>query len=220
MGPSKWPLPGNGLSTQPVLKRVLPMLAATYSAHGVSFRARRAPTPLLIRERAAELRLIRMGRAARAPTRRCSRSRSACRACWPSPVSRGGLGRCGRACRGAGHPSPPARAVALEGRFSGIAAVGARRIEVLVLVLEVVALRHRLPPIQVPFPARLLPNSDGLSRTMRTGGASPGTTEATPRPRMQTHPRDGDRPAACHCPPLRCAANHVPRNAAALVPAP
>ena len=33
---------------------------------------------------------------------------------------------------------------------------GARRVEILVLVLEVVSLRHRVPPIQVPFPARSL----------------------------------------------------------------
>ena len=46
-------------------------------------------------------------------------------------------------------------AIAFEGLFAGIAAALPRRIELLVLV--VVPLRHRLPPLQVPPPARSPP---------------------------------------------------------------
>src|SRR5215217_4467188 len=68
-------------------------------------------------------------------------------------------------------------AVALVGRLAGIAAMGARRVDVLVLV--VVALRHCLPPIQVPFPARPRPGIMDQSRTMRTGGLPPAAPNPT-----------------------------------------
>src|SRR5215212_1148020 len=42
--------------------------------------------------------------------------------------------------------------ILFEGRFAGVAAVSARRVEVLVLVM--VSLGHRLPPLRVPRPAR------------------------------------------------------------------
>jgi hypothetical protein len=68
-------------------------------------------------------------------------------------------------------------AIALEGRLSGIAAVGARRVKVLILV--VVPLCHRLPPIRCRFMFDLsrvlrIVMRDEPSRTIRTGRPTPG----------------------------------------------
>jgi hypothetical protein len=60
-------------------------------------------------------------------------------------------------------------AILFEGRFAGIAAVSPCRVEILIFV--VVPLRHRLPPILVPFLARSQPSGRESARTMRTGGA-------------------------------------------------
>src|SRR5215217_35315 len=83
------------------------------------------------------------------------------------------------------------RTIVLERRLAGIPAVSPRRVELLVFVM--VPRRHRVPPIQLPLPARShLGSQDRHARCVPLARlpALPTPLPSTPtsRSRVQTHP--------------------------------